>query len=403
MNGRPENFASAFIYSDELANFEYSPTHPFKPIRAKLTMDLCRRYDLIDRPWIRIVKPEPLSFEVMAEFHDATYLKALQAVDSAALASELWPDVPSGRESEPFTIDPQILKYELGTDDNPIFAGVYDYSALAAGATFTGAKMVASGEVQVAFNPVGGFHHAARDHAEGFCYVNDVAVAITHLLKDGLRVAFVDIDAHHCNGVQDAFYRDDRVLVISLHESGRDLYPWSGFESEIGEGKGRGYTVNVPLPEKTDDEAFVRAFGEIVPPLLEAYGPDIVIAELGADTHVSDPLTHLSVTNLGYCQVVEKLVERVPRLLALGGGGYDVYKTTRSWTLAWAILNHLEPRDEYVGVIGGMMFGPEVEAGDLHDKTVLTTGVVKERINQEIDRVLSYIKQTVFPIHKIHL
>jgi acetoin utilization protein AcuC len=403
MNGRPENFASAFIYSDELANFEYSPTHPFKPIRAKLTLDLCRRYDLIDRPWIRIVKPEPLPLEVMAEFHDETYLKALQAVDSAALASELWPDVPSGHESDSFTIDPQILKYELGTDDNPIFAGVYDYSALAAGATLTGARMVASGEVQVAFNPVGGFHHAARDHAEGFCYVNDVAVAITQLLKDGLRVAFVDIDAHHCNGVQDAFYRDDRVLVISLHESGRYLYPWSGFETEIGEGKGRGYTVNVPLPEKTDDEAFVRAFGEIVPPLLEAYAPDIVIAELGADTHISDPLTHLSMTNLGYCQVVEKLTERVPRLLALGGGGYDVYKTTRSWTLAWAIMNHLEPRDEYVGVIGGMMFGPEVEAGDLHDKTVYTTGVVKERINREIDRVLRYIKQTVFPIHKIHL
>jgi acetoin utilization protein AcuC len=402
MNGRPENFASAFIYSDELANFQYSPTHPFKPIRAKLTMDLCRRYGLIERPWIRIVKPEPLSLEAMAEFHDETYLKALQAVDSSALTSELRPGVPPGHETDSFTIDPQILKYELGTDDNPIFTGVYDYSALAAGATLVGAKMVASGQVQVAFNPVGGFHHAAPAHAEGFCYVNDVGVAITHLLKDGLRVAFVDIDAHHCNGVQDAFYRDDRALVISLHENGRDLYPWSGFESEIGEGKGRGYNVNVPLPKETDDEAFVRAFEEIVPPLLEAYAPDIVIAELGADTHISDPLTHLSLTNLGYCRVVERLAERVPRLLALGGGGYDVYKTTRSWTLAWAILNHLEPRDEYVGVIGGMMFGPEAEAGDLYDKTVYTTGVVKERINQEIDRVLSYIKQTVFPIHKIH-
>ena len=164
MSGRPQNFVSAFIYSDELANFEYSPTHPFKPIRAKLTLDLCRRYDLIERPWISIVKPEPLPFEFMAEFHDATYLKALQALDSAALASEPRPDGSSGRERDPFPIDPQILKYELWTDENPIFAGVYDYSALTAGATFTGAKMVASGEVQVAFNPVGGFHHAARDH-----------------------------------------------------------------------------------------------------------------------------------------------------------------------------------------------------------------------------------------------
>jgi acetoin utilization protein AcuC len=403
MTGRPENFASVFIYSDELSNFEYSTTHPFKPIRAKLTLDLCRRYDLIDRPWIRIAKPEPLPFEVMAEFHDVSYLKALRAVDSGSLTKELWPDIRSSHGSAFLTVDPKILQYELGTEDNPIFSGVYDFAALAAGATFLGAKRVASGEAQVAFNPIGGFHHAGRDHAEGFCYVNDVAIVITHLLKEGLRVAFVDIDAHHCNGVQDAFYRDDRVLVISIHESGRDLYPWTGFENEIGEGKGRGYTVNIPLPQNTDDEAFLRAFEGVVPPLLEAFGPDLVIAELGADTHISDPLTHLSLTNFGYCQGVKKLAEQAPRLLALGGGGYDVYKTARSWTLAWAILNQLEPRDEYVGIIGGMMFGPEVEAGDLHDKTVYTTGVVKERINREVDRVLAYIKQTVFPIHKIHL
>ena len=214
-------------------------------------------------------------------------------------------------------------------------------------------------------------------------------------------MAFVDIDAHHSNGVQDAFYRDDRVLVVSFHENGKDLYPWSGFENEMGEGKGRGYTVNVPLPQNTDDEAFVRAFSEIVPPLLEAYAPDLVIAELGADTHISDPLTHLSMTNFGYCQAVKKLKESAPRLLALGGGGYDVYKTARSWTLAWAILNDMEPRDEYVGIIGGMMFGPEIEVGSLEDKTVYITGAVKERINREVDRVIEYIKENVFPIHKI--
>ena len=401
MGDRPANFQSAFIYSDELANYEYHPTHPFKPIRAKLTLDLCRRYDLIERPWIRLIKPQPLRFEDLAEFHDETYLKTLQAIDSSATAKELCPDIPSSRKEDSLTLDPQILQYELGTDDNPIFSGVYDFSALTAGATDLGAKMVASGEVQVAFNPVGGFHHAARNHAEGFCYVNDVAVTITHLLKEGLRVAFVDIDAHHGNGVQDAFYRDNRVLVISFHETGREIYPWSGFENEIGEGKGRGYNVNVPLPQKTDDEAFVRAFEEIIPPLLDAYAPDMVIAELGADTHIADPLTHLSMTNHGYCRAVKKLAEHAPRILALGGGGYDIYKTARSWTLAWAILNDLEPHDEYVGIIGGMMFGPEIEAGDLYDKTVYTTGAVKERINQELDRTLKYIKDTVFPIHKI--
>ena len=401
MGRRPEKFASVFIYSDELANYEYSSTHPFKPIRAKLTLDLCRRYGLIDRPWIRLLKPRPLRFEDLAEFHDPTYLRTLQAIGASAAEKELGPDAPASREGGSLNLDLQVLQYELGTDDNPIFPGVYDYSALTSGATLLGAQMVASGEAQVAFNPVGGFHHAAKNHAEGFCYVNDVAVAITHLLKQGLRVAFVDIDAHHGNGVQDAFYQDNRVLKISFHETGREIYPGSGFENEIGEGKGRGYNVNIPMPQKTDDEAFVRAFEEVVPPLLRAYAPDLVIAELGADTHMADPLTHLSMTNNGYCQAVKTLAQYAPRILALGGGGYDLYKTARSWTLAWAILNDLEPRDEYVGIIGGMMFGPEVEVGNLYDKAVTNTGIVKERINGEIDRILDFIKQNVFPIHKI--
>jgi acetoin utilization protein AcuC len=189
--------------------------------------------------------------------------------------------------------------------------------------------------------------------------------------------------------------------VISFHENGKDLYPWSGFENEIGEGKGRGYTVNVPLPQNTDDEAFIRAFSAVVPPLLESYSPDLVIAELGADTHISDPLTHLSMTNVGYCQAVKKLKECSSRLLALGGGGYDVFKTARSWTLAWGILNDLEPRDEYVGLVGGMMFGPEIEVGSLQDKTVYIKGSTRERVNQEIDRILAFLRENVFPIHKI--
>ncbi len=392
------DFKSAFIYSDELASFEYSPTHPFKPVRAKITLDLCRRYGLIDRPGIRLVEPKPLDFEVLAEFHERNYLCMLKDLSSYKIPGEFW---PSSRQGDYLTVDPKFLRYGLGTEDNPIFAGMYDFSTLACGATFMGAEMITSGEVRVAFNPVGGLHHAGRDHAEGFCYLNDVGVAITQLLKRGIRVAFVDIDAHHSNGVQEAFYRDPRVLVISFHESGRDLYPWSGFEYEMGEGEGRGYTVNFPLPQNTDDQAFIRAFAEVVPPLLESFAPDLLIAELGADTHISDPLTHLSLTNFGYCEAVRKMKESNPRFLALGGGGYDVYKTARSWTLAWGILNDLEPRDEYLGIIGGMMYGPEVEVGSLQDKTVYTTGATKERVNREVDRVLDFIRKNVFPIHGI--
>ncbi len=398
MRERPDHFASGFIYSEEFSKFEYGSSHPFKPIRAKLTLDLCRRYGLIDRPWIRILPPQPTDFQTLAEFHDETYLKVLKAIDSDAVARELWPDLLS---KEDLKGDPRLLKYGLGTEDNPIFSGVYAFSLLTAGATLLGARKIASGEIQVAFNPVGGFHHAGRDHAEGFCYVNDIAVAVIQLLKQGLRVAFVDIDAHHGNGVQDAFYGDNRVLVISFHQNGKDIYPWSGFENEIGEGRGKGFTVNVPLPAGTDDEIFERAFEEMVPPLLGAFKPDIVIGELGADTHLADPLSDLNLTNLGYSRVVEKLAEMSPRLLALGGGGYDLYKTARNWTLAWAVLNGLEPRDEFAGVVGGMMFGPEADAGEIYDKKFVTGGRAKEQIRREVDRVLASIKSTVFPLHRI--
>ena len=398
MRKRPDHFASAFIYSEEFSKFEYSSSHPFKPVRAKLTLDLCRRYGLIDRPWIRILPPAATDFQTLAEFHDETYLKVLKAIDSDAMVRELWPDLLS---KEDLKGEPRLLKYGLGTEDNPVFPGVYDFALLTAGATLLGARKIASGEIQIAFNPVGGFHHAGRDHAEGFCYVNDIAIAVIQLLKQGLRVAFVDIDAHHGNGVQDAFYRDDRVLAISFHQNGKDIYPWSGFESEIGEGPGKGFTVNCPLPAGTDDEIFERAFEEIVPPLLGAFKPDIVIGEIGADTHLADPLSDLNLTNLGYSRVVEKLAEMSPRLLALGGGGYDLYKTARNWTLAWAVLNGLEPRDEFAGVVGGMMFGPEADAGDIYDKKFVTGGKAKEQMRQEVDRVLATLKNTVFPLHRI--
>ena len=401
MMERTKNFASAFIYSDAVAQLEYAANHPFKPIRAKLTLDLCRRYGLIGHPWMRILEPKPLDFASLAEFHDIEYLNVLKEANKGSLPGNLWMDQLRSAEN-PQDFDPKILQYGLGTGDNPIFPGVYDFATLTAGGTLMGAKMLAAGEANVVFNPLGGFHHAGRDHAEGFCFVNDIAIAILHLLRQGLRVAYVDIDAHHGNGVQDAFYRDNRVLFISFHETGREIYPWSGFEDEIGEGAGKGFNVNVPMPKYTDDDMFLQAFEEIVPPLMYAFGPDIVIAELGADTHRGDPLTDLNMTNYGFREAVKMLMEDAPRLLGLGGGGYDVYQTARSWTLAWGIMNGLEPVDEFAGVVGGMMFGPESEAGSLHDQTVHTKGMVRERIQREMARVVEYLKWNVFPIHRIY-
>jgi acetoin utilization protein AcuC len=284
----------------------------------------------------------------------------------------------------------------LGTDDCPLLPGVYDFCLLATGATLHGIDRVLSGEVERAFNLVGGFHHAGRRHAEGFCYANDVGIAMSYLLARGKRVAFIDLDAHHCNGVQDAFYAEDRALVVSLHESGRTLYPWGGEETEIGKGRGRGFNVNVPLLPGTDDEVYVEAFRQLVPPLLEAYAPDLILAELGADTMVSDPLTHLRLTNNGYHAAVTELCRGRTPVVAVGGGGYDLYRTARCWALAWSALAGIAPEDDYAGMVGNGVCGASMEG--LFDRRVLTTGALKARAQAHAERVTRYVQEHVFPL-----
>jgi acetoin utilization protein AcuC len=258
----------------------------------------------------------------------------------------------------------------LGTRDNPILSGIYEWSLLAAGGTHGAMRRIINGDALVGFNPLGGFHHAMPGHAEGFCYINDVVIALRYALGTSSRrkIAFIDLDAHHGNGVQEAFYGDPGVLFISLHETGRSLYPGSGSETEMGKGEGRGFTVNVPLEPGTDDEVYEFALESVVFPLVKCFSPDIIVAEIGADALVSDPLTHLKLTNNSYQKAVRRMMELSPKILALGGGGYDLYRTARCWTLAWSILNGLEPSDEFAGLVGGMMFGPEMEVGSLSRK-----------------------------------
>ncbi len=331
---------------------------------------------------MQIVSAPPIDPKALISFHDEHYLRVLREASLGRMTIEM-------------------LSYGLGTDDNPIIPGIYEWSVMTAGGTFLGADLIATEEIDVAFNPLGGFHHARRDRAEGFCYINDVAVTALDLLNRGLRLAFVDIDAHHCNGVQEAFYSDDRLLMISLHESGETLYPGTGSENEIGEGKGRGFTVNIPLDAQTDDEVYLEAFREIVPPLVEAFHPDLLIAEVGADTQISDPLTHLRLTNNAYQEAVTILKMLGKRILALGGGGYDIYRTARCWTLAWSILNDVEPEDEFAGLVGGMMFGPEHEVGSLRDGPHPTTGTEKEKARVRARKAVKFIKKEVFPIHGV--
>lgn len=371
----PANLA-ALVHADALSRFEYGDDHPFKPLRARSAVELCARYGLLDGPGVVQRAPHPAEPAYLERFHDAGYLAVL-------------------RRASRGEHDAAMLARGIGTEDCPVLRGIWEFSLLATGATQTCVEAVLDGTARRAFNLVGGFHHAFRGRAEGFCYVSDVGAAIEDLLARGLRVAYVDLDAHHGNGVQDAFYLEDRVLKISLHESGATLFPFGGAETEIGEGRGVGFNVNVPFLEQTDDEVYLEAFEALVPPLLAAFCPDVVVAQLGADAHVSDPLTHLRLTGGAYHRLVQRLCALAPRLVGLGGGGYDVFRTARCWTLAWAAMAEREPRDGYAGLVGGMMFGAEAEG--LFDRPAPTTGEAKERARAEARRVVAFHHRNVFP------
>jgi len=225
------------MYSRELAGAQYKPDHPFKPMRAKLFLELLHRYNLIYEENQKVINPEPLKEELLYLFHDRRYIELL-------------------KEAEKGTYSADMFFAGLGTADNPIFKSMYEFALLASGATHQGAMMLDRSEARFVFNPIGGFHHAGRAHAEGFCYINDIVLTIIDLIQKGRRVAYIDIDVHHGNGVQDAFYDTDRVLVVSFHESGETLYPGSGFETQRGVNEGLGYNVNIPLTEDTDDEVW---------------------------------------------------------------------------------------------------------------------------------------------------
>ena len=351
-------------------------------MRAKLFVELLNRFYLMFEDNQKIIDPVPIDEELLYLFHDRQYIEVLKKADAGE-----------------FTMD--MLWAELGTGDNPVFKGMYDFVLTVAGATCQGANMLLDDGVRMAFNPVGGLHHAGKDHAEGFCYVNDIAIAVTDLVSKGKKIAYLDIDAHHGNGVQDAFYQTDKVLTISLHESGETLYPGTGFEKEIGEDEGRGYTVNVPFRSGTDDEVYLFAFEAVVPPLMERFKPDILVAQIGGDSHKDDPLANLNLTSNGYKRMFQRMNGFAPKLLALGGGGYNVFKTAALWTIAWAVFCGLEPVDQYAGLVGGMMFGPEAEAGNLDDAPYVLEGAEKEACFEQARRVVAYLQKTVFPIHGI--
>ena len=372
---------AAFLHSPELEQCHYPPDFPFRTERAGMVRKIASSMGLLTGPGRREVTSGPASTGELLAFHTQCYLDALR-------------DAPRERQ------DAEALRMGLGTGDNPIFEGMYDCAVLACGATLEGAKLILAGEAHVAFNPSGGYHHAGPAKASGFCYVNDAAIGCLHLAAAGKRVVYLDIDAHHGDGVQNAFYDRRDVMTISLHESGETLFPGTGFAGETGTGEGEGYSVNVPLPIGVYDEAYLRAIDAVALPMIRAFAPDAIVLELGMDGLAGDPLTHMNLTNNAHAEVIRRVLDFGRPVLALGGGGYNIANTVRAWALAWSVLcGHGEAADEMAAGLGGAVMETTDQASTLRDLPLTTNAHQRADIDPAVNAAIEQVKASVFPLH----
>ncbi|MRH42832.1 acetoin utilization protein AcuC [Aquibacillus halophilus] len=319
------NCHSAFVYSKDFEKYRFSADHPFNQIRVAMTKDLLEMENTLNQS--QILMPRKATDEELMLFHDPSYIDAVK------------------RASVDELTDDDELKYGLGTEDTPIFPNMHDAASLLVGATLTAVDSVLEGKSKHALNLGGGLHHGFERKASGFCIYNDGAIAIKYIReKYNLRVLYVDTDAHHGDGVQWAFYDDSEVCTLSIHETGRYLFPGTGNTNERGLKSGYGYSFNLPIDAFTEDESFIDVYESSFREVMEYFKPDVIVTQNGADAHCLDPLTHLSSTM--------KTFEYIPLLahelahkycngkwIALGGGGYDIWRVVpRAWAQIWNVM-----------------------------------------------------------------
>lgn len=373
-----------YPYSDELLDYEFSKTHPLKPDRLRLTRNLSQQLGLLELT--ENIRPTLPTREELELFHDPDYIDAVEVCQDASCRN---------------------IRYGLGIADNPSFPGLYEAARRYVGATLDGVRAIMKGASN-AFVISGGLHHAQRSEASGFCIFNDIVIAIMYLLKaQKCRVLYFDFDAHHGDGVQNAFYRSDQVLTVSIHQSGRTLFPGTGNVFENGAGEGEGFSVNIPLAVGAGNPELIRAFDEIVVPLFEAYQPNLLVTQMGVDGHYMDPLAHLAYTSHGYEYVIERLKKMSEEVcdigwLAVGGGGYHVTNVARLWTLFLALML-------------GVDVPQQIPAGFLEtceridytkcpltmrdEQDVMQLYTPREYVEDDLDRVLERLRELVFPFH----
>ncbi len=313
----------SLVVTPEARGYDHGPQHPLRPARVLLTWELIRAYGLTGLDNVAETPGRTATDDEIALVHTDEFIDVTKRAGHGERGS--W------------------ARFGYGPGDNPIFRNMHEAAAAVVGASIVAADEVASGRAQHAFNAAGGLHHAMPARASGFCVYDDPAVAIAWLLQQGVeRVAYVDVDVHHGDGPQAIFYEDPRVLTISIHESGRYLFPGTGFENERGRGEAEGTKVNVPLPPMADDDVWLSAFRATVPARVEEFRPDVLVTQLGCDTHATDPLAHLQLTTRAYREAARTLHELAHevangRWVATGGGGYQWARVVpRAWTIYFA-------------------------------------------------------------------
>ena len=321
---------AAIVHDSALESYGFGGEHPFNPLRLRITLELCRDLGILDD--YPLTPSEPATEGDLTTVHSLTYVRMVQEAGRGAARLS------------------RLLDYGLGSGDNPVFPDMHEACARVVGGVLESCRLVMRGDAAHAMCISGGLHHALRSQASGFCVYNDAGVAIARLKEErpGIRIAYVDTDAHHGDGVQWMFFEDPDVLTVSFHESGRYLFPGTGDVHEKGTGAGKGYSVNVPLQPFTDDDSFISTFEAVVPESLRAFKPDLILSQNGCDAHDLDPLTHLSATTRFYEHVPAAIHDLAHELcdgrwVATGGGGYDIWRVVpRAWSALWATVSHQE-------------------------------------------------------------
>ena len=387
----------------QLTGYDFGPTHPMAPIRIELTIELARAFGLFHHDEVTLAAPAAASDAELELVHDPAYVAMVRLAGHQASKGG------RGLEGLPARA---LLIYGLGTDDDPVFPGMHEAAALVAGATLAAARAVWTSAAQHGASIAGGLHHAMAGYASGFCVYNDPAIAIAWLLSQGAeRVAYVDVDVHHGDGVQAAFWNDPRVLTISLHEDPATLFPGTGWPSETGGPDAEGSAVNVALPAGTGDAGWLRAFHAVVPPLLREFAPQILVSQHGCDTHWTDPLANLELSVDAQRRAhaaLHALAHEVAggRWLLTGGGGYQhVQVVPRSWThlLSEAAESPIDPAAptpalwrEYVAEVTSQTAPELMTDGATADYAAFEGG---HDPADPVDRSIIATRKAVFPQH----